>query len=63
MNTVEDTTHVNRRRLMAGGIAVAACATIGLPRTAIAEMSGAPLEGSAALDFSQAHISDYLIAL
>lgn len=63
MNTVEDTTHVDRRSLMVSGIVAAACATIGLPRTAIAEMSVAPLEGSAALDFSKAHISDYLIAL
>ncbi|MDB5676601.1 MAG: hypothetical protein JWM65_3583 [Sphingomonas bacterium] len=63
MNSVEDTTQVNRRSLMAGGIVVAACATIGFPQTAIAEISGAPLDASAALDFSEAHISDYLIAL
>lgn len=63
MNTVEDTTQVNRRSLMAGGIAVAACAAISLPQTAIAAVSGAPLDASAALDFTQAHVSDYLIAL
>jgi len=63
MIPVEDTTQVNRRSLMAGGIVVAACATIGLPHTAFAEAASASQDVSAPLDFSQAHISDYLIAL
>ncbi|MDB5579827.1 MAG: hypothetical protein JWR80_5003 [Bradyrhizobium sp.] len=63
MNTVEHVTQVSRRSLMAGGVVMAACATIGLPRTAFAQVASAPQDAPAALDFSQAHISDYLIAL
>ncbi len=63
MISVEDMTQVNRRSLMAGGMVVAACATIGLPKAAFAEAESASDDVSAPLDFSQAHISDYLIAL